>query len=254
MKGNKRKRPKKANKRHGFRNALLIILLVLILTFSVLSLTIFFPIENIKLTGKSIYSFEQIVEVSGITQEDNMFLPLFNGSKQRIKKSLPYIKTVSYKYSLPGTIIIEVTPYTAAYQFHIKNDYVIAASDGVVLEVLSKEQESIPLIKVNALEYKVRDNFAFGDTGREEAFLKLTEALKDFGHTFNQLDITDPLDISLVVNDNTVLKLGSATYIPEKMKMAKKMLADIPKGEEGTLNLSAWSPENKQASYLKADE
>lgn len=254
MAGKKNKKVKKRKTKGRLKKAFAILIFISLVVLATLSLTIFFPVANIKLAGKSIYTSEQIISASGIKENDNMFMPLFNGSKERIKSAMPYIKKVTYKYTLPDTVTIEVTPYIAAYQFKVKNDFVITAKDGTVLEILNKQRENTPTITVNALEYKVRKPIAFGDSARQEIFTKVTESLKDFGHTFTAMDLTDTVNISLTVNDNTVIELGSVAHLVKKMNMAKKMLKTIPQGESGTLNLTAWTPENKQASYVKNEQ
>lgn len=247
-----RKRPQnKRRKKNKAKKIIFTMLFISLLVLAVLSVTVFFPLGYIDVQGKSIYSAEQIIKASGIEVEDNMFMPLFNGSKKRITRSLPYIKSVDYKYSLPDSMTIVVTPYLAAYQFKVKKDFVIAAKDGTVLEVVSNEREGLPIINVNALEYKVRDTLKFGDAAREEIFAELSASLSNFEYTFNAMDLTDTLNINLLVNDKITVNLGSSIHLTKKMNMIKKMLANIPEGESGTINVSAWTPESKQASYVK---
>ena len=181
-----------------------------------------------------------------------MFWPLFNGSKNRLKKALPYVKTVSYRYALPGTIILSVTPYTAVYQFQVKGKFLLTAKDGTVLEIADQQQEDLPVILVESLQYELREKISFSDTSLEEIYNTLQKATEGFHNPPDRIDLTDPLHLQLQIGQ-TVVELGSHTYLEEKIRMVEKMLEQIPAGEAGTIDVSGWTPENKKASYVKSE-
>lgn len=252
MQERKRNTQKSRRKKRRLKKGVFVFLFLLIAVLAVLSLTIFFPIGTIQVQGKSAYSEQEIVAASGIKKGDNMFWPLFNGSKNRLKKALPYVKTVSYRYALPGTIILSVTPYTAAYQFQVKGKFVLAAKDGTVLEITDQQQEDLPVILVESLQYELREKISFADTSQEEIYNTLQKTTEGFHNPPNRFDLTDPLHLQLQIGQ-TVVKLGSHTYLEEKIHMVEKMLEQIPAGEAGTIDVSGWTPENKKASYVKSE-
>lgn len=244
--------PRKRRKKRRLKKGAIFFFLLffLLIIFVALSLTVFFPVGAIRVQGESIYAEEQVIAASKIQKGDNMFLQMFNGSQSRIITALPYVHSVSYRYVLPDTLVISVTPFIACFQFKVQEQYVIAAEDGTVLEIRSEPQADLPAVVVNALEYKVRKRLQFGDTAREQIFSELQQSLKDYNISPGEIDLTDTLNIRLKVR-KTAVELGSGTYLDKKLNMLNKMLQNVPEGEEGTVTLSAWTPENKKASYVK---
>ena len=69
--------------------------------------TVFFRVESVVVTGNSRYTQEEVVAASGIETGDNLF---------HMNKYLPYIEDVNIRRSLPNTILITVSEWSAAAQ------------------------------------------------------------------------------------------------------------------------------------------
>ena len=253
MQERKNSRHPQKRKKRRLKKGVFLFLFLLAAVLVALSLTVFFPIGTIQVQGKSRYSEQEIVSASGIKKGDNMFWPLLNGSKNRLKTALPYVQGVSYRYALPGTIILSVTPYTAQAQFRVGKKYILVAKDGTVLEIVSERQEALPVIMVEKLQYKLREKVAFADAGQADVYAVLQKGTAGFKQPPDSIDLTDSMNYRLQIGQ-TLVELGGSTYLEEKLRMAEKMLEQIPEGEKGTIHLSAWTPENKQASYVQNRE
>ncbi|MBQ7288477.1 MAG: FtsQ-type POTRA domain-containing protein [Clostridia bacterium] len=245
--------PKKRRKKRRIKKGVFFFVFTLFVVLVSLSLTVFFPIGKIQVEGKSIYIETEIVHATDIKEGDNLFMPLFNGSRGKAKAALPYLQSVSYRFVLPDTIVISVKPYIAAYQFKVNEEYVVVAKDGTALEILSVRREGVPVILVNGLEYQIREKVKIADTGRAESLAVIQSATEEIKESVDTIDLSDALNIKMQIAQTEVI-LGSNVYLEKKMQMVKKMLSQVPEGEKGTINMSAWTPENKQGSYIKITE
>ena len=75
--------------------------------------TVFFRVEQVVVTGNSRYTQEEIVEVTGIAQGDNLYGWNKYAIAQRLRETLPYIGEVSIRRALPSTVIITVVEWEA---------------------------------------------------------------------------------------------------------------------------------------------
>lgn len=113
---------KKRRLKNSVRNALITIglLLVLLAVGIVLSLTVFFKIEAIDISGSGMYSTEEITAYCSIDAGDNLFLIDKDKCAETLQEKLPYIYDVKITRKLPSTIQIEITDAVPAYT--LKNE------------------------------------------------------------------------------------------------------------------------------------
>lgn len=116
----RRRQNKKRRLKNSVRKALVTIclLITLIAVGTVLSLTVFFKIETVNISGSGMYSSEEITENSNINIGDNLFLVNKGKCAESLEKNLPYIYDVDIKRKLPSTLIINVTEAAAAYMIN----------------------------------------------------------------------------------------------------------------------------------------
>lgn len=75
--------------------------------------TVFFRVEQVVVTGNSRYTQEEIIEVTGIEQGDNLYGWNKFAIAQRLRETLPYIGEVSIRRALPSTVVITVVEWEA---------------------------------------------------------------------------------------------------------------------------------------------
>ena len=76
--------------------------------------TVFFRVEVVSVEGNHRYSREEIVEVAGIGQGDNLYAWNKFQVAERLLQTLPYIGEVSIRRVLPSTVVITVSEWEAA--------------------------------------------------------------------------------------------------------------------------------------------
>lgn len=108
----RKKRRRRRRSRFGFLMKLLCIIAVVVAL--TMGATVFFRVEEIVVSGNSRYSPEEIVEVSGIRNGDNLYGINKNKISGEMRQQLPYIEGVSIRRSLPNTILINVTECSVA--------------------------------------------------------------------------------------------------------------------------------------------
>lgn len=95
------------------------IVLGIVIILAVLSLTVFFKIDTIKVNGSKTYSTQEISAVLPISKEKNLFLADTKEAKQKLEENLPYIYNAEIKRKLPSTILINIIETPKVYA--IKN-------------------------------------------------------------------------------------------------------------------------------------
>lgn len=216
-----------------------------------LGLTVLFPITSVSASGSNVYTNTQIIEASGITVGENVFMSGGLGADNKITKKLPYIKTASIKRSFSGNIDITVTDTVAEICYYSQREYYLCDADNKILEKISIAPKDV-------LEIRLSDKIN-GETGEyidfsssEDRFLadKIFSAFKAYDIDVQIIDISDDLNIRVLADNRLVLLFGTKSEFEGKLAhfigMHKKMSKDV----SGIVTLTAWSS-NKQEAYFK---
>lgn len=203
-------------------------LTVVILTVGiVLCLTVFFKIANIEVAGDEIYNAEQIIEASGITVGENMFLTSTKNAAAAIEKDLPYVEKAEIKRSLSCTVTITVTKATAAAALADGDAYILLNASGKVLEDgVVALSDDILVLEAGAVSSAVPGELVtFENESAASDFVSVFDALQNGGITgLTQLDVRDRLQITATYQNRIVLKLGEAAAVANKTDFIKATL------------------------------
>lgn len=112
----------------------------------VLSLTVFFKISTIEVTGTSQYSKETILNVCGVDTGDNLFLVKKSRVADKIGRALPFTGDITVKRSFPNKIIIQVTDSVPNGAVACEDGYALLNQDQKVLATVSTEEELYTLV------------------------------------------------------------------------------------------------------------
>lgn len=254
LKNNKRNRRRKRKKQTA--TAFVIVLFISILTVAVLSLTVFFKVENVNVSGSKMYTAEEIVSAAEITTADNLFVTSATGNRisKKLQRALPFINNVKFKISLPSSLSIIVEETVEEICFSNNNGNYTADFTGKVIKKYDEiPQEQLLITVSEGTKLNEGDKVSFLSEREEELFNKFSSFIKENDFEINFINISDPYSAYLKIEDRIVVKFGSATYFDNKISYLKAALSGISKNAKGVFDLSGWTPENNQPVLTHED-
>ena len=131
-------RRRNRRRRRGSLGPLLRVLSVLLTAVAVVAaLTLFFKVDQVVVSGNSRYSAEEIIEVSGVEQGDNLILMDKYHIAEKLYTELPYITEVRINRKLPDVLMVEVVETQAVAAIKGGSSTWLMDSGGKLLEVVS---------------------------------------------------------------------------------------------------------------------
>ena len=111
-----------------------VVIILIIAAAIVLSLTVFFKIQSVNVTGDDIYNAETITAASGLNVGENMFRTSKKDIAAKIETSLPYVESVQIKRSPTGKVTLNVTAAKAELAVDCGESYLLLSKSGKILE------------------------------------------------------------------------------------------------------------------------
>ncbi len=228
-----------------------ILVTLLISVITVLSLTVFFNINKITITGNDFYSNKQIIKVAGLEKGDNLFR--LNKFKiiEHLKQELPYLDTVEIDRHLPVSIEIKVTECEPFLSINTsKTSYLVDSS----LKVLEKtDTPPTTLAQVKGFKVKKAEvgDYITDTKGAEKHLKQLcSELYKQFGAgKVTKIDIKTTYDIKVTYEDRVKIKLGTLENLEQKLSLVNYVLNENSKNEHASIDVSSGT-----RAYYKADD
>ena len=117
----RRNRRKRRNR--GRFGALYKLLSALLIFAAVLTgCVVFFRVDSILVTGQSQYTEEEIIQVAGVKQGDNLFRLNKSYIAEQVITSLPYVDKISISRKLPDTLVLTVTECIPAVTVQVEGE------------------------------------------------------------------------------------------------------------------------------------
>lgn len=257
------KRRKKVERNRKILGAFICVTLVVV-TSLILSLTVLFKIDTIKVLGDSIYDEKQIINASGVSKGENLFLCDLQKASDGICKNLPYISKAEVRRELPSSIIFEITPAEAYIAVKTKSGMALADKDGKVLEIVASDKVPKKSIKLNSdivFSASAGDNiFTLDEKNSENEKSKNIELLKKIFDAIEnsklkdvtEIDIKSSVNIYITYQNRLKLNIGSADEIDYKLKSAVEIIKkedEISPKEKGEIFLA-----NTDNIYVSPDK
>lgn len=205
-----------------------VILLLMAAVCIVLSLTVFFQIETITVTGNSRYTAEEILEASGIRNGQNLFRTNVEKAGAQIEQSKPYIHVATVRRKLPASIAITVEETSSAVLGAISGDgYVLLDRD---LKVLERGSGALPQgvaeVRLGALTAEREGETVQAENADSVRALSTVLAAADqaglTGLTY--YDVTDPSNMILTYSGRLDAVLGGRENMEKKMAMLAEVV------------------------------
>ena len=214
-----------------------VVFIIMALIF--LSLTVFFNIKKIDIKGTDLYTDEQIIQIAGLSDNDNLFRIDTNQMKSDILSSFPYLEDITIKRKLPSTL--QFTAVQAVPMANIQNKdgtFCVISTTGRIVEtgVLDKKAG---LVTVSGMDLKVKD---LGKTYEDKDSMKTTilgqilSEINTLGMTsMNTIDISDRTNIKMTYDGRLDIEVGSSVDLAFKIRYVEAVIQKLSPTYQGTL-------------------
>ena len=254
-KKNNRKSTKKEVKRKRRRRlkpALFIMLaLFLVAIAAVLSLTVFFEIESVNVSGESVYSQEMVINAAGIKNGQNLLRLNKNKISDKIEKGLPYVKDAVVTKVFPNSVSIRIVPATEFAVMEIDGQLVTIDENFKALSIESERREDLAFIKgVKASNVVLGEIVTITDKEQQNVLNELLKFAKASELRVTAFDITNTVSVSALLEDRILVQFGSRNYFENKINHLKAMLPTVIADKQAKIFLDTWTTENKKTSII----
>lgn len=250
-----RQQARRRERRTGKRTLhYLLLLLFLLGAGAVLSLTVFFKIQEIQVMGVDRYEPDDIIAVSGIQKEDNLLRIPAAQVEEDILAAFPYIESVKVARRFPPRVelqVIQCIPYAAALD---GDTLALITREGKLLETGGLGELYLPpeIPVIQGLELA---GFAPGTLLGGEEHPDNQERLRMLEYLFNaaeqigfgpitNVDVSDRLNMKMVYEARLVLELGSEADMEYKLTFLQEVIGNL--GPEDQARLDATNVRDKR--------
>lgn len=236
-------------RRRNYSLYIFLVLLVVITAFVILSTTVLFKIDSIRISGDSIYTTDEIIAASGIKGGDNLIRTNMSKCSEKIENDLIYIETAEVKREFPSGVMITVTACKPTVNVISEEGCFVLSRFGKVLELQEKPLKNILTVTGAVPDEKtvISRKFFCSEENKTEIFYRLVDIyLNDLDGKITSFDMTDYLNISCVYDKRITIEFGAASDLDYKLRLAADILTQkISPTSEGTLKML-----NSGASFI----
>jgi len=239
----RRRNRKKTASVYIVRRITALLLFAAVVTGVVLSLTVFFNIENIEVKGMlEIYTKQEVSNASGLKKGDNILRFSAYNTKNRIIKELPYISDVVIKRVLPSTVIISVTEADNALTLVCSGGYVVLGHDMRVIDTVpTYNGKSLMIYGIEPSSRTSGKPLEAEDQNAVDNLRTMIDYLSRLGllSEATSINTADRLDLTLLMDNRILVKFGTAGDIDRKFLMLAEMMNNqLSDTDMGILDLS----------------
>lgn len=248
----KRKQRQRKIRRRRIKLTLALLLIAAVITGAQLSVTVFFKIEVLAAEGSKMYTPEQIIAAAGISEGDNLIIASVN--EERLKSTLPYISEVRLVRKLPDRLTIKVSDTVARVCLCFEEKYYPASAEGRLLECFDECPDGLPTVYVKLVSPKVGKICELSNENDGDIINRLFEITGEKSIGIDKVDVTASLSISFTAEGRFEVSLGTSNYMESKLAHLAGMIKNIAPSATGKIDLSMWSPDNTEGSFVSATE
>lgn len=221
-----------------------------------LILVFLFRISEIRVSGSTRYTKEQIVSASKLIIGENILTADTKKASQSIPQELPFIESVKIKRKSPTVVSIEVTEAIPSAVYQTPSGFVLLSSKGKILELGATDYlNDVPVIKgISFDSYQVgaqaqyADNFDFTSENIQRVLEELFVAIAKYDFDIRVIDWTKAISLKLNYAETLIIDLGYPENIDEKLLAARHFVDDsLEDGEKGILRVS--DPDNMSFTF-----
>ncbi len=226
---------------------------IIVIAAVVLSLTVMFKTTEIKVEAEGLpYSDEQVIEASGLSMSDNIFLAKRKAAEKKLVESFPYVEAADVSFRIPGTQIITIETAIPSYQVQFSGGYAVVSGNCRILEVNEKQKNEIPLLKGIKLDHTQPGEYiTFEKASTKQILDEVVKNINenDVGNIYG-IDISNAANIELNYDNRITILLGLPEDVGYKLRTAKAIInGSLAANDKGTLDVSLANSE-RRSSYF----
>lgn len=197
-----------------------------------------FNISKITVSGNERITENEIISLSEITLNENIFKTVINKSETKILEN-PYIKSAIVKRKLPTKIEIIIEERKINFMLEYGSGYVYINNQGYILEI-SNEKIDVPIIQgaeTNTENFIPGNRLCTEDLNKMDTVIKIMETANnnDMENLITRIDIQNSENYIIQFDEEgKIAYLGDASDISTKMLTIKAIL-EREKGIEGEI-------------------
>ena len=245
-------RQKQARKRQ-LLTALIIFIIIALITLAVMCFTTFFNIKHIATSGSEIYSKNEIYSAAGITKDDNLLTISEKEIENEIRKKLPYVDAVKIKRDFPDSILLTITDAKEYSYFTLGESNYILSEKGYILSEKTDVPQNVFELVTSGIEGNVGEKAVYKNQTEEQLISQLITALQQKNINIEKIDVTNTIQIKVFVDNRFEVVLGDSKYLTEKTAHLASMIDNIS-DRKGKIDLSMWTPQKSQGSFIEEKE
>lgn len=226
-------------RRRGRSVYVLLVVLFAAAVIVTLSMTVFFNIETIRVTGNAdSYTAEDVVKATGVSIGDNMMRLNTDEAEARAIESLIYVESVEIVRQFPNTLEIQVQKCTPAYNVVYEFGTLIVSEHGRILEdSMDPKPGLVRVVGYNPSKTTPGEYIAAVEDRYDKVFTAFRDLIYsgDLGVPISEIDMTDFNDIMVNFDHRIIFDMGNWSEINYKISFAEQVIAEQPADKEGYL-------------------
>ena len=197
-----------------------------------------FNIKELQVLNNEIVSSEEIISLSGLKTNENIFKFIKENVKEKIKENA-YIEDVKIHRKIPNIIQIEIIERKPKYSVDFMGKYAYINTQGYILEI-SDDNKGLPIIQgVHTSEEEIIPNkrLATDDLVALEDIIKIMNIAKEnnLDNKVTSIDISEKNSYSIYVEEEKKrIHLGDNSNLSNKILYAIAII-EQEKGKEGDI-------------------
>lgn len=225
-------------------------LIIAVVTVAILSVTVFFPIKKINVSGSKKYDAETIIEQSALMGE-NLIITSERKLEENLRKKLPYIDEISLKKDMPDTVSIKITDAKEYASYKVSGKYYVVSRKGYVLRTSKTLPDGTIEIITKAKATKNGEKIQFSDKKSKKLTEELMGYLNEHKIKINSINLKNKSRITVRVEGRFDVSFGTVDFLERKCAHLAKMIDEIDKDARGDINLSMWTPDKTEGTLIR---
>ena len=242
---------KKIQKRKNNSFKIVIAFLVIAIVVSLLVIMFantVFELSNIEIKGTDKYTKDDILASSSLKIGENIFVQTLNKNRINVE-NFAYIKSFSYEYKLPDTLVINIVERTPIYIAYNKdvNKYYEIDEDGYILKETKAEKSSTEQVFVYGIIFS--DDFVIGERINEidleklQCFKNIQAEFRNSGINANITGVSFENSLTTItLNDKLNVIFADDKNLDYLMAFLKGIIENIGVDTVGTIDMTKTNP------------